>query len=176
MRPSWSPDGRTVGFTLRSDEVGQYEEVWMYSLGEHRAWRPFEPRGNHQWVSWSPDGRWLAYQSDETGAPEIYIRPASGHGAPIPVSTAGGECPRWRPDGRSLFYRAPDGSIMEVSVTLGPTLQLSRPTVAVVGAPFASTNRSFAVLDNGQHFLAFARGDAPVFILSLGWRERLSAR
>jgi Tol biopolymer transport system component len=176
MRPAWSPDGRTVGFTVRSDQVGTYEEVWMYSLGERRVSKPFEARGNLQWASWSPDGRWLAYQSDETGAPEIYVRAASGHVAPVRVSTAGGECPRWRQDGRSLFYRAPDGSIMEVAVTSGRTVELSPPTVAVVGAPFASTNRSFAVLDNGQHFLAFARGDAAVLTLSLGWQHRLSSK
>jgi Tol biopolymer transport system component len=173
MRPAWAPDGRTIGFTLRSDEIGHYEEVWLYSLGTHRAWRPFDAIGNLQWLSWSPDGRWLAYQSDETGAPEIYVRSAVGHSAPVRVSIAGGECPRWRADGRSIFYRAPDGSIIEVPLTLGASVQLSPPVVAVVGAPFASANRSFAVLDNGRYFLAFARGDAPVFTLSVQWQQRL---
>ena len=171
---SWSPDGRTIGFTLRSDAIGRYEEAWMYSLGARRAWQPFEARGNVQWASWSPDGRWLAYQSDETGAAEVYIRPASGRAAVTRVSTAGGECPRWAANGRSLFYRAPDGSIVEVGVqATGAAVELTRPRVAVVGAPFASANRSFAVLDNGAHFLAFARGDAAVYTLSLGWREKV---
>ena len=174
MHIAWSPDGRTIGVTVRSDQVGTYEEAWMYSLGDGRVWKPFEAAGNLQWASWSPDGRWLAYQSDESGATEIYVRSASGHAAPIPVSTAGGECPRWRQDGRSLFYRAPDGAIMEVAVAAGRTIELSRPIVAVVGAPFASANRSFAVIDNGQHFLAFARGDAPVLTLSLDWQQKLS--
>ena len=171
MHPSWSPDSRTIGFTIRSGAIGKYEEVWLYSLGEHRAWKPFEASGNIQWISWSPDGRWLAYESDETGAAEIYIRSSTSHAAPVRVSTAGGECPRWRPDGRALFYRAPDGSIVEVSVTLGRSVELSAPSVAVVGAPFASSNRAFAVLDNGQHFIAVARGDAPVFTLTLGWQR-----
>jgi Tol biopolymer transport system component len=174
MHLAWSPDARTIGVTVRSDEIGTYEEVWMYSLGARRFGKPFEAHGNLQWVSWSPDGRWLAYQSDETGASEIYIRSADGRSAPVLVSTAGGECPRWRQDGRSLFYRAPDGSIMEVGVTAGRSVELSPPTVAVVGAPFSSNNRSFAVLDNGQHFLAFARGDAAVLTLSLDWQHKLS--
>ena len=146
----------------------------MYSLGERRAWQPFEAKGNIQWASWSPDGRWLAYQSDETGAAEVYMRPSSGRAAVIRVSTAGGECPRWAANGRALFYRAPDGSIMEVGLRASAAgVELTRPLTAVVGAPFASANRSFAVLDNGEHFLAFARGDAPVYTLSLGWRERV---
>jgi hypothetical protein len=174
MHLSWSPDGRTIGFTLRSDQIGIYEEGWTYSLGERHARKVFDAPGNVQWMSWSPGGRWLAYQSDESGASEIYIRPASGRTAAIPVSSAGGESPRWGTDARSLFYRAPDGSIMEVAISAtGPKIELSPPKVAVVGAPFASANRSFAVLDNGQHFLAFARGDALVYTVSLGWQERI---
>ena len=171
MHPSWAPDGRTIGFTFRSGAIGTYEEVHLYSLGDTRARKPFEAKGNTQWLSWSPDGRWITYQSDETGAPEIYIRSAIAQSAPVRVSTAGGECPRWRRDGRALFYRAPDGSILEVGVTLGRSVELSAPTVAVVGAPFASANRAFAVLENGERFAAFARGDAPVLVLTLGWQR-----
>ena len=116
------------------------------------------------------------YQSDETGAPEIYVRSAAGDDAPARVSTAGGECPRWRADGRAIFYRAPDGSIMEVGLKAGRSIEFSAPSVAVVGAPFATTNRSFAVLDNGKQFLALARGDAPAYTLSLDWQERLRGR
>lgn len=174
MHLSWAPDGRTIGFTLRSDEIGRYEDVWMYSLDEHRVWRLFEPRGNHQWMSWSPDGRWLTYQSDETGAPEIFVRAASGRGAAVRLSTAGGECPRWRPDGRALFYRAPDGAIMEIAVRPNENgIEPSTPKVAVVGAPFETANRSFAVLGDGKQFLAFARGDPSFYSLVLAWQERV---
>ncbi len=67
---------------------------------------------------------------------------------------------------------APDGSIMEVSVTGDRTLELSPPRVAVVGAPFsfAASNRSFAVSANGEQFTAFARGDTPTFTLLLDWQ------
>jgi Tol biopolymer transport system component len=130
-----------------------------------------------QWLTWSPDGGWLTYQSDETGANEIYVRNASGRSAPIRVSTAGGECPRWRADGKSLFYRTPDGSIVEVAVNrIGNRFELSPPVVAVVGAPFANANRSFAVLDNGRHFLAFARGDPAMLTLSVGWQQNLASK
>jgi eukaryotic-like serine/threonine-protein kinase len=173
MHLAWSPDGGTVGFTLRLDEIGRYEEAWTYSLGTHRAAKIFDANGNSQWVTFSPDGRWLAYQSDESGAPEIYIRSATIHSPAIRVSTAGGEAPRWGRQGRSLYYRAPNGSIMEVAISIGQSVELGRPVVAVVGAPFTNANRSFAVLDNGQHFLAFARGDAPVFTLTVGWQERI---
>lgn len=173
MRPTWSPEGRVVGFTLRSDDIGHYEEAWTYSLGTHQAAKVFDANGNAQSVAFSPDGRWLAYQSDESGAPEIYVRSATTHSPAIRVSTAGGEAPRWGRQGRSLYYRAPNGSIMEVATAIGRTVEVAPPVVAVVGAPFTNANRSFAALDNGQHFLAFARGDAPAFTLTVGWQERI---
>ena len=178
FRPSWSPNGDEIAFTLRSGEVGSYEEPWIYSFVEKRARRAWEPKGNTASPAWSPDGRWIAYESDETGAFEVYVRTIGGLDAPLRVSSSGGQVPRWRADGRALFYRAPDGSIMEVAVTGSRTLQLSRPRVAVVGAPFsfAAANRSFAVSADGEQFIAFARGDAPVFTLLLDWQERLRER
>lgn len=178
LRPSWSPDGHRIAFTLRSGAVGSFEEPWIYSLDERRAWRVWEPKGNIAAPAWSPDGGWLAYESDETGAPEVYLRSLNGRDAPMRVSSAGGQVPRWRADGRALFFRAPDGSIMEVGVVQGRALGLSQPRVAVVGAPFsfAAANRSFAVSRDGQQFIAFARGDAPVYTLMLDWQDRLGRR
>jgi hypothetical protein len=175
VNPSWSPDGRRIAFTLRSGDVGTHEEIWIYSLDERRAWRAWEPKSDLARPVWSPDGRLFAYQSDETGAQEIYVRPVDGRREAVRVSTAGGQAPQWRADGRAIFYRAPDGSIMEVSVTRESELRLSTPRIAVAAAPFATTNRSFAVLGNGEQFVTFARGEPPVFTLLLDWQARLRA-
>ena len=176
IRPTWSPDGRRIAFTLRSGTVGAFEELWIYSLDDRAARRAWPARGNHGSPAWSPNGRWLAYESDESGAFEVYVRSLAGDDVPVRVSSAGGQFPRWRGDGRSLFYRAPDGSIMEVSVTGDRALELSPPRVAVVGAPFsfAASNRSFAVSADGEQFTAFARGDTPTFTLLLDWQAALS--
>ena len=85
---------------------------------------PFEERNGQ----FSPDGRWVAYESNESGRDEIYIRPfagpaASGAGAPAAsgqwqVSTTGGVFPRWRADGRELYYLAPNSALMAAPITV----------------------------------------------------------
>jgi Tol biopolymer transport system component len=173
VTPTWSPDGKRIAFTLRSGDVGTHEEIWIHSIAERRTWRAWEPKSDVSQPVWSPDGQFFAYQSDETGAQEVFIRPVDGSREAVRVSTSGGQAPQWRADGRAIFYRAPNGSIIEVSVVGAPDLRLSTPHVAVAGAPYASTNRSFAVAGNGDEFFSFARTDPPVFTLLVDWRERL---
>jgi WD40-like Beta Propeller Repeat len=73
---------------------------------------PFEERSGQ----FSPDGRWVAYQSNETGRFEIYVQPFPGPGVRSQVSTAGGKDPRWQPDGKELFFIAPDGKLMAATI------------------------------------------------------------
>ena len=90
------------------------------------------------WASFSPDGRWVAYQSNESGRTEIYVRPfvppgATGAGAAVgqwQVSTAGGIFPVWRPDGKELYYLNPAGAMMAAPITVtGTTLEPGAPVV-----------------------------------------------
>ncbi len=82
----------------------------------------------------SPDGRWLAYQSDESGRFEVYGRPFPNVDDGLqPVSSDGGSRPRWSADGTELFYYAEPNAIMTVPITSGDALTLGRPTVAVQG-------------------------------------------
>jgi hypothetical protein len=69
-------------------------------------------------AQFSPDGRWIAYQSDESGRYEVFLRTFDRAGQSVPVSPGGGEQPRWRRDGRELFYIAPDGRLMSVPIGL----------------------------------------------------------
>ena len=103
----------------------------------------------------------------------MYLRPVSGTGVALRVSTAGGEFPFWRADGRELFYRAPDGSIMAVGVKLGPRLMLSPPSVALTAPPFSRTLRSFEVTPDGKGFVGFGREDPLLFTLVTNWRARV---
>jgi dipeptidyl aminopeptidase/acylaminoacyl peptidase len=146
--------------------------MWMYSLAERRAVRAFDSPANVSTPRWSPDGEWLAYVSDETGAPQVYLRRVDGRGAPVQVSNAGGEVPRWRRDGRELYYRAPDGPVMAVGVTLGSTAVLSRPRVAVASPPFSRLVRSIEATPDGQTFMGLSRGESPVFTIILDWATR----
>jgi Tol biopolymer transport system component len=123
----------------------------------------------------SPDGRWIAYLSDESGSIELYARsftPASGAGQPVigsrvPVSSGGASMPRWRNDGRELFFVAPNGDLVGSAST--PALQVGRPA-RLFRAP-SPTNWDAA--PDGQRFL-FAipvglRAMAP-FTVVLNWR------
>jgi len=84
--------------------------------GERKPF-PFlsRPLNENQGV-FSPDGKWVAYQSNESGRNEIYVRPFPGPGGQWQVSTGGGASPRWRADGKELYYLAPDGKLMAVPV------------------------------------------------------------
>src|SRR5262249_31555390 len=83
-------------------------------------------RFNEYAAALSADGHWLAYQSNESGRPEIYVRDMSESGGRWQISTDGGEEPRWANDGRELFYRK-QGSFMSVTCELNPTFHASTP-------------------------------------------------
>ncbi len=99
---SFSPDGRLLAFTETAPGTGA--DLWVLPLGE--APRPFlrtafdEERGRI-----SPDGRWLAYQSNESGSVEVYVRPFPGPGGKWQISAGGGSLPAWSADGRRILYR-----------------------------------------------------------------------
>ncbi|HZI74364.1 MAG TPA: hypothetical protein VFD73_10135, partial [Gemmatimonadales bacterium] len=76
--PDWSPDGRKIAFQLSAGDSVPNDEIWIYSLADRRAVRAWPSTGNLSSPRWSPDGHWLAYVSDETGGPEVYIRALSG--------------------------------------------------------------------------------------------------
>ena len=174
--PVWSPDGRRIAFQLSAGDTVPKDEIWTYSLADRRAARAWSGPANLASPRWSPDGRWMAYVSDETGAPEVYVRAASGVDVAVRVSTAGGEFPVWRADGRELYYRSPDGAIMGVGVKLGPTIVLSRPSMILASPPLSRMVRSFEVTPDGGRFIGFGKEDPLLFTLIVDWAARLLAR
>ena len=80
----------------------------------------------------SPDGRWVAYQSNESKPVQIFIQPFPGPGGPRQVTTAGGSQPRWRPDGKELFYVGLDGRLMAVPIAVGADRQLETGTAVAL--------------------------------------------
>ena len=104
----------------------------MLSLeGERKVEVWANSRFNERLAVFSPDGRWVAYQSDESGRYEIYVQAFRGRGARRQISTKGGELPRWSRDGRQLFYRI-DQLLMSAAVRIdGDELQVGVPQKVV---------------------------------------------
>jgi Tol biopolymer transport system component len=103
----------------------------------------------------SPDGRWVAYQSNESGRPEIYVQPFPGPGGKWQVSTGGGTQPQWHGDGKELFFLGADQSLMAVPVAAGETFESGNP-VALFRARLTElslTGCGWAVTADGQRFL-----------------------
>jgi len=103
----------------------------------------------------SPDGRWIAYQSDESTRPEVYVQGFPTSSGKFQVSTNGGRSPRWRRDGKELFYLSPERKMMAVDVkSTATTFETTRPLELFqtrVAAPFGIP--SYDVTDDGQRFL-----------------------
>lgn len=115
----------------------------------------------------SPDGQWIAYASNESGRFEIYARPFPGLGAKVPISSEGGESPRWSKNGRELFYRDPVKSqLMAVEVQTAPEFRTGRPRpLFTLHATAASTqsglSRGWDVSPDGKRFLVINPPDGP---------------
>lgn len=113
---TWSPDGKSILYSTGASVIGN-SDIWLLPLDGARQPVPFlqspfsETEGR-----FSPDGRWVAYVSNETGSTEVYVTRFPGPGGKRRVSTAGGNYPRFRSDGNELFYVSRDGKLMAVSV------------------------------------------------------------
>jgi eukaryotic-like serine/threonine-protein kinase len=176
---SWSRDGRTLAYVSVSPTTLQ--DIYTFNL-ERKEPRSFvETQFREGAPSFSPDGHWIAYVSDESGRFEIYLRPFPGPGEKWPISTEGGSEPVWRRDGRQLFYRA-DDTMMVVDVQTAPTFSAGRPRKL-----FDRTyERSIALWPNydaapdGERLLMVRRGStaAPATHINvvLNWLDELKQK
>jgi Tol biopolymer transport system component len=151
---SWSPDGRFLLYVSIGATTGQ--DLWVLPLtGEVRKPFPFRnTRFSEGTGTFSPDGRWIAYRSNETTArTEVFVAPFPDSGGKWQVSTMGGSAPRWRRDGKELFYVGPGNTLMAADVSV----QGGRVEVGTIRKLFqarAVTPRSFYdVTPDGQQFL-----------------------
>jgi Tol biopolymer transport system component len=160
----WSPDGRNLLFNVQSTEGGR--DVWVLPLdGDRKPLQLTRTPFSESEGRFSPDGRWVAYQSNETGRMEIYVQSFPDLKMKVQVSARGGAIPFWRRDGRELFYEAPDERIMAVPIELSAIT--ARP-----GAPVALFQRTgnWESSPDGQRFLMVEETEPPAPItLLLNW-------
>ncbi len=173
---SWSPDGRFM--IVASTQGAMLWDLWVARLGgpepkdaKHAAFAP--TRFNEEDGRFSPDGRWIAYVSNETGRDEVYVRRfnpdltngSASIGTSVLVSNGGGSSPLWRADGNELFFLAQGGMMMSAAVTLGASFEARQP------AALFQTPRSVTfggVTRDGKRFLLVERGTSP-FTVVLNW-------
>lgn len=137
---TWSANGGDL-ITTSFNDVNQGPDIVAMPFGDE----PGEPRPVVATTAWegasgaavSPDGRWLAYEANPTGAGEIWVRPYPGPGAPVRVSPDGGVEPIWSRDGRELFYRSED-RMLSARLHPGADLRFDPPVVLFESSYFRS--------------------------------------
>jgi eukaryotic-like serine/threonine-protein kinase len=168
---SWSHDGRFILYQEIAPRVGG--DLWVLPLeGERKPFTFLQTQFNELAPTFSPDARWVAYNSDETGRMEIYVAPFPGPGGKRQVSTAGGMFPRWRGDGKELFYLAANNRLMATEVDgTGAALDVGT-TRPLFEAHLTGPGYFYAVTPDGQRFLinkVIDQKEAPPMILVLNW-------
>ncbi len=172
---SWSADGRFLLYN--STDPRTSTDLWVVPMAGDRTPSVFlKTPFREAWGAFSPDGRWVAYMSNESGRMEIYVRPfvppgaagtlrlrsgqaAEATGGQWQVSTAGGVFPMWRPDGKELYYLDPAGGMMAAPITVtGSTLEPGAPVVLfptriVGGGVDAQQGRQYDVAPDGRFLI-----------------------
>jgi serine/threonine protein kinase/Tol biopolymer transport system component len=125
----WTSDGRFLTFTELNPKGKTQADLWTLPLAGDRKPSVFlQTQFNEANATFSPDGRWAAYQSDESGKNEVYVTTFPTPSGKWQVSQSGGVEPRWRHDGAGLFFRALDGKLMEAAVTAkGAVVEVATP-------------------------------------------------
>ena len=163
---SLSPDGRFLfydGFDPTTGKSG----IWTLPLeGDKKPVPPLQAEFDEGGAQISPDGKWMAYASDESGLPEVFVRafspPSAGSSSSVggkwPISSGGGTDARWRRDGKELYYLTQDSKVMAVELTTSPTFQAGPPKELFQGPPLffpfgVSRPSQWGVTADGKRFL-----------------------
>ncbi len=177
---SWSPDGRVLLYTEADPKTRG--DIWILAPGRDRRPRPLLRTQADEWGAvFSPDGRAIAYTSDESGRNEVYVQPFQGPGERRQVSREGGYGPIWSRTGSEIFYRSGD-SVLAESVTTRPALLLEAPRVLFEGrfeGPSAGSP-NYDVTPDGRRFVMVGGGrqdsGATRLNVVLGWFEEMKRR
>jgi eukaryotic-like serine/threonine-protein kinase len=158
---SWSPDGQYLAYWVAG--ANKQQDIWVLPMAGKKPIAFLESEFNELQPDFSPDGRWIAYTSDESGTQEVYVRrfeAAPARAAAIRMSVQGGSHPKWRRDGKELFYLAPDRKLMSVEVDPSPVFRAGPPrTLFQTRVEMADFLVNYEVAADGQRFLVNSPDD-----------------
>ncbi len=154
----WSRDGKFLIYAEQNPKTKR--DLWVLPMeGDRKPAMFLQTEFNESEAKFSPDGHWVAYESDESGKIEVYVRPfpKNGSGSELVVSNGGGSQPRWRRDGKEVFYFADGGKLMAVDVTTSPALKIGVPHLlfqaAIFGGGLSNEILRWDAASDGQRFL-----------------------
>jgi Tol biopolymer transport system component len=175
----WSRDGRYILFGVISP--GTRMDVWAIGMADRKAAPILDTIYSEGYAALSPDGKWLAFQSDQSGRNEVYVQPfegaTSGTRRRWLVSSGGGGLPRWRADGAEMFYMTAGGRMMAVGVhATGSDFQFDQPHMLFQTRPIPESWNLYDVSPDGQRFLLNLplewSSAAPITVVT-NWTEKL---
>jgi serine/threonine-protein kinase len=177
---SWSTDGQLLAIDRGNSSTGR--DIWVLRMGDRKEEPFLRTPFNVGAPLFSPDGRWLAYVSNESGRYETYVQPYPRPGGKWQISTEGGTEPVWNPNGRELFYRSGD-KMMAVEISTQPRFSAGKPKVLFAGryqpSPSPVPAANYDVSPDGQRFLMLKPSESaePTQInVVLNWFEELKRR
>jgi dipeptidyl aminopeptidase/acylaminoacyl peptidase len=175
----WAPDGRSIAYwTDRSETRG---DVWVQALDGSKPVAIAATPSNERRPRFAPDGRFIAYESDELGQPEVFIQPVPPTGGKWQISIGGGFEPSWRHDGRELYYINPSGDLIAVPVTTTSTTLSAGSPVRLFSLGASSGGAGSALyepLQDGSRFLVRQVSQPPAqpIMVVLDWMARLNRK
>jgi serine/threonine protein kinase/Tol biopolymer transport system component len=181
---SWSPDGEILAFVEDHADIEAGYDIQLLHVRDRKVTPFLNSRFDEKYPDISPDGRWIAYTSNESGRDEVYVQPFPGPGGKLQVSNNGGAEPIWSRDGRELFYRQSyyqrDNQASVVDVQTGHVLSASKPRLLFIAQGYSGMGpvRTWDISPDGRRFLVVKmeeRKSRPVteLVLVQNWFEEL---
>lgn len=175
----WSKDGRFLLY--EQHRAGTNRDLWILPMtGDRKPFLFLQTEFDETHAQFSPDSRWIAYVSNESGRPEVYVQSFPASGGKWQVSVDGGDQPQWRPDAKEIFYMRPDRKLMAVSVTAGDSFQQGAPAALfqtrVETSNSTGARNNYLVTADGQRFLVnniiLDSGSQPINVV-INWTAQL---
>ena len=174
---SWSLDGRYIAFNSTNIKGNTRNDVWILEMsGERKAFPFLQTQADEVDAQFSPDGRWIAYVSNESGMNQVYVAPFPAAGGKWQISRNGGTEPRWRGDVQELFFLSPESKLMAATIRVnGASLEVGNAQTLFDVHPANPPGYHYDVTNDGKRFLVDTtrEGASTPLALVVNWTAEL---